>query len=103
MQQLLINKFFNKEVFFLLSRDDFLVSHLLFDVPKFDVSVGVEVLFTDLCDLEETLKGVLGYHRFEFCFFNFSFVLLCLLVKNRRSVTHVNNFLFLKFISQGFS
>ena len=88
---------------FLLSCDYFLVSYLLSDVPKFDVSVGMKVLFADLCDLEETFEGVLGNYRFEFCFFDFGVVLLCLLVKNRGSVAHVDNFLFFKFVSEGFS
>jgi hypothetical protein len=61
MQKFLVDQLFNEEVFFLLGGDYFFVSHFLSDFAELNVSVGVEILLTKLCNLEETFQRVLGY------------------------------------------
>ncbi len=101
MQKFLVDQLFNEEVFFLLGGDYFFVSHFLSDFAELNVSVGVEILLTKLCNLEETFQRVLGYDWFEFCFFNFGLILLGLLIKNRSSISNVHGFLPLEFVFEG--
>ena len=61
MKNFLVDKFFDEEMFSFLSGDDFFVSHLFPDLLELDVSIGMKVLLTNLCDLKEAFEGVLGY------------------------------------------